>query len=183
MKLNEAALAVPGVSFVNSQVLFVDEQKYFASSEGSRIAQRLVRTYPQFSATAADRASGDFQTRAGRRSRAARRLRIHRRLPVAARRREGRERSGREAEVEAGRARQVRHRGRSVAAVPRHSRVGRPLDRARSLARLGSEHGRAPASSSRATPASCASAPRSSTSSAIARSPADSPRPASTTRA
>jgi TldD protein len=64
MKLNEAALAVPGVSFISSQVLFVDEQKYFASSEGSRVAQRLVRTYPQFSTTAANRAAGDFQTRA-----------------------------------------------------------------------------------------------------------------------
>ena len=64
MKLNETAMAVSGVSFVSSQVLFVDEQKYFASSEGSNITQRLVRTYPQFSATAADRASGDFQTRA-----------------------------------------------------------------------------------------------------------------------
>ncbi|MDP2319016.1 MAG: TldD/PmbA family protein [Acidobacteriota bacterium] len=64
MKLNEAAMAVPGVSFVNSQILFVDEQKYFASSEGSRITQRLVRTYPQFTTTAADRAAGDFQTRA-----------------------------------------------------------------------------------------------------------------------
>jgi len=63
MKLNETALAVAGVSFVNSQLLFVDEQKYFASSEGSRITQRLVRTYPQFTTTAADRASGDFQTR------------------------------------------------------------------------------------------------------------------------
>jgi TldD protein len=63
MKLNETALGVAGVSFVNSQVLFVDEQKYFASSEGSRITQRLVRTYPQFTTTAADRASGDFQTR------------------------------------------------------------------------------------------------------------------------
>jgi TldD protein len=63
MKLNETALAVPGVSFVSSQILFVDEQKYFASSEGSRITQRLVRTYPQFTTTAADRASGDFQTR------------------------------------------------------------------------------------------------------------------------
>lgn len=63
MKLNEAAMAVPGVSFVNSQILFVDEQKYFASSEGSRITQRLVRTYPQFTVTAADRAAGDFQTR------------------------------------------------------------------------------------------------------------------------
>jgi TldD protein len=64
MKLNEAALAVPGVSFINSQLQFVDEQKYFASSEGSRITQRLVRTYPQFTTTASDRASGDFQTRA-----------------------------------------------------------------------------------------------------------------------
>jgi TldD protein len=64
MKLNETAMAVPGVSFVSSQILFVDEQKYFASTEGSRITQRLVRTYPQFTATASDRASGDFQTRA-----------------------------------------------------------------------------------------------------------------------
>ena len=64
MALNEKALAVPGVSFVSSQLLFVDEQKYFASSEGSKITQRLVRTYPQFTATAADRATGDFQTRA-----------------------------------------------------------------------------------------------------------------------
>ncbi len=64
MKLNETALGVPGVSFVSSQILFVDEQKFFASSEGSRIVQRLVRTYPQFSTTAADRAAGDFQTRA-----------------------------------------------------------------------------------------------------------------------
>jgi TldD protein len=63
MTLNETAMAVKGVSFVNSQLLFVDEQKYFASSEGSRITQRLVRTYPQFTVTAADRAAGDFQTR------------------------------------------------------------------------------------------------------------------------
>src|SRR5690606_36094457 len=39
------------------------EQKYFASSEGSRITQRLVRTYPQFATTAADRTTGDFQSR------------------------------------------------------------------------------------------------------------------------
>ena len=64
MKLNEAAMAVKGVSFVSSQILFVDEQKYFASSEGARITQRLVRTYPQFSVTAANRDSGDFQSRA-----------------------------------------------------------------------------------------------------------------------
>ena len=64
MALNEKAMAVAGVSFVSSQLLFVDEQKYFASSEGSKITQRLVRSYPQFTATAADRATGDFQTRA-----------------------------------------------------------------------------------------------------------------------
>jgi TldD protein len=63
MKLNETALGVAGVSFVSSQILFADEQKYLASSEGSRITQRLVRTYPQFSVTAADRATGDFQSR------------------------------------------------------------------------------------------------------------------------
>jgi TldD protein len=56
-------MAVRGVSFINSQVLFVDEQKYFASTEGSRITQRLVRTYPQFSVTAANRDTGDFQSR------------------------------------------------------------------------------------------------------------------------
>ena len=64
MKLNETAMAVKGVSFINSQIQFVDEQKYFASSEGSRITQRLVRTYPQFTTTATNRDSGDFQTRA-----------------------------------------------------------------------------------------------------------------------
>jgi TldD protein len=62
LNLNKTAL-VPGVSFVTSQILFADEQKYFASSEGSRITQRLIRTYPQFQTTATDRASGDFQTR------------------------------------------------------------------------------------------------------------------------
>ena len=62
LNLNKTAL-VPGVAFVTSQVLFADEQKYFASSEGSRITQRLIRTYPQFQTTATDRASGDFQTR------------------------------------------------------------------------------------------------------------------------
>jgi TldD protein len=64
MKLNDTAMGVTGVSFVNSQLQFVDEQKYFASSEGSRITQRLVRTYPQFTVTAVDRAAGGSQTRA-----------------------------------------------------------------------------------------------------------------------
>ena len=63
LKLNQTALT-PRVSFVTSQLQFADEQKYFASSEGSRIVQRLIRTYPQFATTATNRDSGDFQTRA-----------------------------------------------------------------------------------------------------------------------
>ena len=63
LKLNQTAL-VPRVSFVTSQLQFADEQKYFASSEGSRIVQRLIRTYPQFATTSTNRDTGDFQTRA-----------------------------------------------------------------------------------------------------------------------
>lgn len=61
LKINEAALGVKGVSFVNSQVGFVNEQKYLATSDGSRIDQYLLRTNPSFSVTATDRTSGDFQ--------------------------------------------------------------------------------------------------------------------------
>lgn len=63
LKLNEAALAVKGVSFVNSSMAWVNEQKYLATSDGSRIEQYLIRGNPTFSVTATDRASGDFQTR------------------------------------------------------------------------------------------------------------------------
>ena len=98
MKLNETALAVPGVSFVNSQMLFVDEQKYFASSEGSRITQRLVRTYPQFTHHRRRPRQRRLPDARRRRSRAAGRLRVRRGLSVAAGRREGRPRGGREAE-------------------------------------------------------------------------------------
>ena len=34
---NEAAMAVKGVSFLNSSVAFVNERKYLATSDGSRI--------------------------------------------------------------------------------------------------------------------------------------------------
>jgi len=63
MKLNETALDVKGVSFVNSSMTWVNEQKFLATSDGSRIEQYLIRGNPSFSATAIDRASGDFQTR------------------------------------------------------------------------------------------------------------------------
>jgi len=63
LKLNEAALKVKGGSFVNSFVAFVNEQKFFASTDGSRIEQYIIRSSPQFTATAVDFARGDFQTR------------------------------------------------------------------------------------------------------------------------
>ncbi|HUF05207.1 MAG TPA: TldD/PmbA family protein [Aridibacter sp.] len=63
LKLNEAALSVKGVSFVNSSMAWVNEQKYIATTDGSRIEQYIVRGVPSFSVTAIDRAKGDFQTR------------------------------------------------------------------------------------------------------------------------
>jgi TldD protein len=64
LKLNEAALAVKGVSFVNSSMAWVNEQKFLATSDGSRIEQYLIRGNPSFNVTAVDRTSGDFQSRA-----------------------------------------------------------------------------------------------------------------------
>jgi TldD protein len=63
MRLNEAALATKGVSFVNSSLAWVNEQKFLATSDGTRTEQYLIRGLPNFSVTAVDRASGDFQTR------------------------------------------------------------------------------------------------------------------------
>jgi len=61
LKINEAALGVAGISFCQSSMAWVNEQKYLATSDGSRIEQYLIRGNPSFSATAVNRASGDFQ--------------------------------------------------------------------------------------------------------------------------
>ena len=63
LKLNETAMKTKGVSFVNSGVGFQNEQKFYASTDGSRIEQYLIRTQPFFTVTAVDRSAGDFQTR------------------------------------------------------------------------------------------------------------------------
>ncbi|MEZ5308764.1 MAG: TldD/PmbA family protein [Pyrinomonadaceae bacterium] len=63
LEMNDAALSVSGVSFVNSSVVWVNEQKYLATSDGSRVEQYLIRGVPSFSVTAVDRAKGDFETR------------------------------------------------------------------------------------------------------------------------
>jgi TldD protein len=64
LQINDEALSVQGASFVSASMLFVNEQKYFASTEGSHIEQSLIRSYPNFSVTAVDKASGKFYSRA-----------------------------------------------------------------------------------------------------------------------
>lgn len=54
-----------GVSFVNSQIFLVNEQKYFASSEGSYIDQDVYRIFPNIGVTMIDRATGQFKNRSG----------------------------------------------------------------------------------------------------------------------
>ncbi len=62
LKANDNALQ-KGASFVNSAILLVNEQKYFASSEGSYIDQDVHRIFPTFTVSAVDRASGSFKNR------------------------------------------------------------------------------------------------------------------------
>ncbi|RTQ53704.1 TldD/PmbA family protein [Hymenobacter gummosus] len=59
---NAAALD-NGANFVNSALFQVNEQKYFASTDGSYIDQDVHRIWPTFGVTAIDRASGKFRTR------------------------------------------------------------------------------------------------------------------------
>ena len=64
LQIHEAALKVNGASFVSAAMQFVNEQKYFASTEGSHIQQSLIRSYPTFNVTAVDRTTGKFYSRA-----------------------------------------------------------------------------------------------------------------------
>jgi TldD protein len=52
-----------GANFVNSGLFSVNEQKYFASTDGSYIDQDVHRIYPSFQVTKIDPVSGTFQTR------------------------------------------------------------------------------------------------------------------------
>ncbi|GAA4503703.1 TldD/PmbA family protein [Hymenobacter ginsengisoli] len=58
-----AAAQANGANFVNSSLFQINEQKYFASTDGSYIDQDVHRIWPTFSVTAIDRASGKFKTR------------------------------------------------------------------------------------------------------------------------
>jgi TldD protein len=63
LQVHEEALKVQGASFVSASMQFVNEQKYFASTEGSHIRQSLIRSYPSFNVTSVDKASGKFDSR------------------------------------------------------------------------------------------------------------------------
>ena len=52
-----------GASFVNSALFQVNEQKYFASTDGSYIDQDIHRIWPTFGVTVVDRGSGKFRSR------------------------------------------------------------------------------------------------------------------------
>lgn len=54
-----------GANFINSRLFQVNEQKYFASTDGSYIDQDVHRLWPTFTVTAIDSESGKFQTRNG----------------------------------------------------------------------------------------------------------------------
>ncbi|HTE26703.1 TldD/PmbA family protein [Flavitalea sp.] len=62
LAVNAAALE-GGANFVNSSLFLINEQKYFASTDGSYIDQDVHRLWPTFTVTKIDSKSGQFQTR------------------------------------------------------------------------------------------------------------------------
>ncbi len=65
LKVNAAAGQVkgPGPIFVNSFMFFTKEEKFFASTEGSDIEQVLIRSWPSFTVTSVNPATGRFEQR------------------------------------------------------------------------------------------------------------------------
>ncbi len=61
---NKAGMAT-GATFMTSMLFQVNQQKYFASTDGSYIDQDIHRLWSPFTATAVDKASGKFRTRDG----------------------------------------------------------------------------------------------------------------------
>lgn len=64
MSVNDAALSA-GASFVNSLLFLVNEQKYFASTDGSYIDQDVHRIWAPLTVTAVDQSTGKFRSRDG----------------------------------------------------------------------------------------------------------------------
>jgi len=63
LTVNEEALKVKGAKYCSSSMLFMNEEKHFASTEGSAIYQNLHRAFPSFTVTAIDSERGEFETR------------------------------------------------------------------------------------------------------------------------
>ena len=64
LAVNAAAMKA-GANFVNSSIFAINEQKYFASSDGSYIDQDIHRIAAPMSVTVIDKASGKFRSRDG----------------------------------------------------------------------------------------------------------------------
>ncbi len=62
LNVNDVALK-GGAKFINSSLFLVNEQKYFASTDGSYIDQDIHRIWPNFTLTKTDSANGKFETR------------------------------------------------------------------------------------------------------------------------
>ena len=62
LSVNGAAMT-NGANFVNSVLFMVNEQKYFASTDGTYSDQDIHRIWPIFTVTAIDSKSGKFETR------------------------------------------------------------------------------------------------------------------------
>ena len=62
LRANAAALK-NGANFVNSNLFQINEQKYFASTDGSYIDQDIHRIWPTFTVQAIDRSSNKFKSR------------------------------------------------------------------------------------------------------------------------
>jgi len=63
LTVNAEALKVEGAKYCSSSMLFMNEEKNFASTEGSYIFQNIHRTWPSFTVTAIDMQRGEFETR------------------------------------------------------------------------------------------------------------------------
>ena len=138
LAMNEAAMKAKGASFVKSSLSFQNEQKFFASTDGTRIEQYIIRTHPTLTVTAVNRKAGDFQTRRSLPGPKCIGYEYLETISLAEGGRAGRGGSGGETGRETGRAGEIRPRAASVASLSDDSRIGRPLDRARSRLGVGS---------------------------------------------
>ncbi|WP_406826005.1 TldD/PmbA family protein [Pedobacter sp. KACC 23697] len=62
LKVNSEAMK-GGAKYISSNLFMINEQKYFASTDGSYIDQDIHRIWPTFTLTKTDSASGKFETR------------------------------------------------------------------------------------------------------------------------